>query len=192
MMALLGYVDAASLADELERSRRSGGGYITRCPSHDDGTASLSIHDGKKGTVLNCHAGCSAKQICQDIGIRMAQLFEDYSEGGQPTTEVDMLLRQMVERTQPPKLRQDRYSILNIVDLAFKGTVEDSIAMYLYNTDDYLETEFEQAWKQWGITADVVVRPYMERYLKSSGQDWFEVRDEAMKALRAAYKEEIS
>lgn len=190
-MALLGYVDAASLADELERSRRSGGGYITRCPSHDDSTASLSIHDGKKGTVLNCHAGCSAKQICQDIGIRMAQLFEDYSEGGQPTTEVDMLLRQMVERTQPPKLRQDWYTIGNIVDLAFKGTVEDAVAMYVY-ANDYLETEFEQAWKQWGITADVVVFPYMERYWRASGRDWHEIRDEAMAALRAAYKEEIS
>jgi hypothetical protein len=39
--------------------RKVGGGWIARCPAHDDREPSLSIRDGDNGVVLvHCHAGC--------------------------------------------------------------------------------------------------------------------------------------
>ena len=42
---------------KLEKARRSGNGWVTCCPAHDDKNASLSLTDGADGKVLaKCHA----------------------------------------------------------------------------------------------------------------------------------------
>jgi hypothetical protein len=39
--------------------RKAGGGWMARCPAHDDRESSLSIRDADDGKVLiRCHAGC--------------------------------------------------------------------------------------------------------------------------------------
>jgi putative DNA primase/helicase len=44
--------------------RKAGGGWMARCPAHDDRTPSLSIHDAGDGKVLvRCHAGCVQEQV---------------------------------------------------------------------------------------------------------------------------------
>src|SRR5215211_4715023 len=44
--------------------RKTGSGWIAHCPCHDDRTASLSIGQGRDGTILICcHAGCDPKQV---------------------------------------------------------------------------------------------------------------------------------
>ena len=54
-------------ADTLAKAlggRRAGGGWMARCPAHDDRDPSLSIRDGANGQVLvRCHAGCSQRQV---------------------------------------------------------------------------------------------------------------------------------
>jgi hypothetical protein len=41
---------------------------MTRCPAHDDGTASLKIDDGENGTTLvHCHAGCSQEAVIAEL-----------------------------------------------------------------------------------------------------------------------------
>ena len=48
----------------LERVKRSGKGWMARCPAHEDKTASLSIGEGDDSRVLlRCFAGCSAEEI---------------------------------------------------------------------------------------------------------------------------------
>ena len=38
--------------------RKAGGGWMARCPAHDDRAPSLSIRDADDGKVLvHCHAG---------------------------------------------------------------------------------------------------------------------------------------
>jgi 5S rRNA maturation endonuclease (ribonuclease M5) len=51
------------------------GGWIARCPAHDDKNPSLSIsvRDGK--ILLFCHAGCKTTAICQAARIELSQLF---------------------------------------------------------------------------------------------------------------------
>lgn len=58
-------------------ARRSGAEWVVACPSHADNRPSLSIREGDDGRVLLvCRsAGCSAKSICNAIGIEMKDLF---------------------------------------------------------------------------------------------------------------------
>lgn len=56
------------------------GGFIARCPAHDDSTPSLSISAGDKGVLVYCHAGCSPEEICAAKGIKEADLFYDVKQ----------------------------------------------------------------------------------------------------------------
>lgn len=56
--------------------RQSGGGFIARCPAHDDQRQSLSVNEGDDGRVLvKCHAGCSVERIVGALGLTTADLF---------------------------------------------------------------------------------------------------------------------
>jgi len=44
--------------------RKTGGGWMARCPAHDDRTPSLSIRHGDGGKALvRCHAGCGQEHV---------------------------------------------------------------------------------------------------------------------------------
>lgn len=41
-------------------ARRTGKGWVARCPAHGDRSSSLSTAEGQDGRILlHCHAGCS-------------------------------------------------------------------------------------------------------------------------------------
>ena len=50
------------------------------CPAHNDNEASLTISNGKNGTVLYCHAGCSTENVLAAVGLTMKDLFDDGPE----------------------------------------------------------------------------------------------------------------
>jgi 5S rRNA maturation endonuclease (ribonuclease M5) len=59
----------------LDRIKKSGAGFMARCPAHDDGTASLSIATGKDHPVVfHCHAGCQPDDILGTLGLTWAEL----------------------------------------------------------------------------------------------------------------------
>jgi putative DNA primase/helicase len=61
---------------ERVHARRSGKGWIAKCPSHDDHTPSLSIDEGIGGcALLKCHAGCDADAVLSAIGLTKRDLF---------------------------------------------------------------------------------------------------------------------
>ncbi len=61
--------------DKLPGHRRSGKGWIARCPAHEDTKPSLSVAEGQDGRVLlTCHAGCSLGAICTAMGLKVADL----------------------------------------------------------------------------------------------------------------------
>lgn len=74
----------ARVVDALERfgirHRRSGTGFIACCPSHDDGSPSLSIRQGDKGVTLRCFAGCDKDAIVAALGMTWPELFDDYGD----------------------------------------------------------------------------------------------------------------
>lgn len=60
---------------KLEGIRKQAGGYMARCPAHDDGKASLSLTRGtEQPVVMNCHAGCERDAILAAIGLIWADI----------------------------------------------------------------------------------------------------------------------
>jgi putative DNA primase/helicase len=55
----------------LDKVRPSNGGFMARCPAHEDRSASLSVAPGRdQPVVLHCHTGiCRAKDIADAAGI---------------------------------------------------------------------------------------------------------------------------
>lgn len=65
------------LLDKLAGVKKTKSGWSARCPAHDDGTASLSIGEGRDGRVLlKCHAGCDHKKIVAALGLEERELFD--------------------------------------------------------------------------------------------------------------------
>jgi len=65
---------ASELAEKLH-ARRSGRGWIARCPSHKDRSPSLSIAAGEAGRVLlKCFAGCETSAVLAALGLRWADI----------------------------------------------------------------------------------------------------------------------
>jgi putative DNA primase/helicase len=58
--------------------RRSGEGYLARCPAHDDHSPSLSISEGDDGRILlHCWAGCETHEVVAALGLRWCDLFPE-------------------------------------------------------------------------------------------------------------------
>ena len=62
----------------LDGVRKVSGGWMARCPAHNDGTASLSVTEGERGRVLlNCHAGCTFDAVLSALDLPAASLMGD-------------------------------------------------------------------------------------------------------------------
>jgi len=103
---------ADSIARAL-KARRSGAGWMAKCPAHDDNNPSLSIRDADGKVLLHCHAGCGQRNVIEALkakGLwpehprnprRQIVMTYDY------TDESGNLLYQVV-RTQPKGFFQRR------------------------------------------------------------------------------------
>jgi putative DNA primase/helicase len=56
------HLSAAELARALG-GKRAGRDWMTKCPAHDERTASLSIREGNAGPLVHCFAGCSQRDV---------------------------------------------------------------------------------------------------------------------------------
>lgn len=64
------------LLARLEGVRKSGRGWVAKCPAHSDKTASLSICEGDNGTVLiHDFAGCTPHDVMTAVGLALGDLF---------------------------------------------------------------------------------------------------------------------
>lgn len=63
------------LLPKLDGIRKSGAGYMARCPAHEDSRASLSVGPGKdQPVVINCHVGCDPVDILAKLGLTWESL----------------------------------------------------------------------------------------------------------------------
>jgi hypothetical protein len=70
----------------LPDHRRSGAGWVTRCPGHDDRHASLSIGYGDRGGILiHCHAGCTTEAVVAAMSLTMSDLSPNWNGSGTGT-----------------------------------------------------------------------------------------------------------
>ena len=71
-----------TLLDRLDNVRTVSGGHTARCPAHDDRHNSLKVDQGNHGEALVfCHAGCATEAVVAAVGLRLADLFPDASQG---------------------------------------------------------------------------------------------------------------
>lgn len=90
---------AEDFSQRLEAVRKSGRGFISRCPAHEDRTPSLSIRDGERGVLLHCFSGCEKAAIVRALGLRMKDLFcESISDSRQTAQVAQLRERQRRER----------------------------------------------------------------------------------------------
>jgi transposase len=64
------------LLPKLSGVRKGGNGYVARCPSHDDKHQSLSLSESDGRILINCFAGCTAKEIANKLGLSFSDLFD--------------------------------------------------------------------------------------------------------------------
>jgi 5S rRNA maturation endonuclease (ribonuclease M5) len=68
--------------------KRVGGGWMARCPSHEDSTPSLSVSEGTtQPVVLNCHAGCEPRAILAALDLAWADVCAEREAPTQVKTE---------------------------------------------------------------------------------------------------------
>jgi hypothetical protein len=61
---------------ERLKAKRSGNGWIAKCPAHDDRKPSLCINEGSDGRALiKCQAGCSTDDVLAALGMTYRNLF---------------------------------------------------------------------------------------------------------------------
>ena len=64
--------------DGVKKLNSGSGGYIAKCPSHDDRSPSLSIRESDKGLVLlHCFAGCDTESVLSALGIKFSDLYPE-------------------------------------------------------------------------------------------------------------------
>lgn len=62
---------AETIAWQLGKAKKQGGGFMCRCPAHEDRNPSLYVADGENGgLILKCHAGCTYSAILAAIKAR--------------------------------------------------------------------------------------------------------------------------
>jgi hypothetical protein len=85
-------VNVEDVLSRLERVKRSGEGWMARCPAHDDRVASLKVDVGADERVLlRCHAGCTVEAVVAALGLELRDLFPAGGRG---------------DRLPPPEQRQ--------------------------------------------------------------------------------------
>lgn len=66
----------------LEGIKKSGAGFMARCPAHEDSTASLSVSAGKEQPVVfKCHAGCHTDEVIARLGLTWEDLSKPRERG---------------------------------------------------------------------------------------------------------------
>lgn len=76
-----------AVLEKLEGVRPNRGGWIARCPAHADRSPSLSIRESDEKILIHCFAGCTANDVCNSIGIRVADLFYGRQSSSPPVPE---------------------------------------------------------------------------------------------------------
>jgi putative DNA primase/helicase len=106
------------------------GGWVARCPAHEDRRASLSVSIADDGKVLlHCHAGCKPQDILNAIDLTMADLF--------PITSLSRGLRS-IERTYDYHDEQGRllYQAVRYKPKDFRQRRPDGKGGWVWRLDD--------------------------------------------------------
>ena len=113
----------------LESVRRSGDGWMARCPAHEDQTPSLAIGMGKEGQILLCcHAGCKTPAVLAPLGLTVADLRPDESAAGEKRKRAIAATYDYVDECDATLFEAVRYE-----PKAFRQRRPDGAGGYIWN-----------------------------------------------------------
>ena len=103
---------ATRLLTKFSTVKKTKSGWSARCPAHDDGTASLSISEGRDGRVLlHCHAGCDHKKIVEALDLEECDLFD-----------ADATPATATKKSTPSKPTSKAYATADAAEKAYERT----------------------------------------------------------------------
>ena len=100
------------LLAQLDGVRRSGSGWIARCPAHDDRSPSLSVREGNRGLLVKCWSGCAVAEIVDALGIEVRDLFYD-SRDARPHVRRETARHREIERERRAQDRRTRGALID-------------------------------------------------------------------------------
>jgi Protein of unknown function (DUF3987) len=68
-------MNTEEIVSRFQNPRKSGRGWIVRCPAHDDRKNSLSLTEADGKLLLRCQAGCDTKAVIDAVGLEWRDLF---------------------------------------------------------------------------------------------------------------------
>ena len=122
----------SDFVSRLQGVRKQGGGYVARCPAHDDSKPSMSVSAGTDGRILfHCHAGCTAEAIVGAMGLKMADVMPE-------------------RKAEPPPPKAQPRRVVATYDY------EDSEGRKVYRVTRYEPKDFRQAqWRDGRLVANM-------------------------------------
>lgn len=134
-------MELTDILGKLDKVKKSGKGYVSLCPAHQDKERSLSISSDDHAIVLHCFAGCPIESIVKSLDIQLADLFVDSKkkpeivqtydykdESGNPLFQVC--------RMQPKSFRQRHKNAKGEWDWSMKG-----VRRVLYHLPDIIRAD---------------------------------------------------
>jgi hypothetical protein len=125
-------VDTEGILNLLSSVRPLGNNrYIALCPAHEDHSRSFTLRQTEDGKLLiHCFAGCRPTDICQALGIRLADLYSTSRfQTPDPKAVRRRLAMQGLERWRQAELQRvgqelrGRDIIIRIIDRAVETGV---------------------------------------------------------------------
>lgn len=90
-------MDFNEFLSHFEGVRKSGGGYLAKCPAHNDHTPSLSVTRNGDKVLVHCHAGCDVEAVLGAVGLTKRDLFLGE---GKPVVKKEVVYRYVDERNE--------------------------------------------------------------------------------------------
>src|SRR5215217_1335759 len=88
---------------------KAGGGYMARCPAHDDKNPSLSLDVGENGgAIVHCFAGCEYAEIKAAAGLERSAPPEPPSRATRTTRTTVFKIRDAVGRHVADHVRKEK------------------------------------------------------------------------------------
>jgi hypothetical protein len=111
-------LNTEEILNRFQNPRKSGRGWIVRCPAHDDRKNSLSITEADGKFLLKCQAGCATESVIDAVGLQWRDLFS--GGNGKPQ---DAVIQQYVYTDEDgnPLYRVCRTASKNFFQERFEG-----------------------------------------------------------------------
>ncbi len=126
----------------LKGVRASASGWTACCPAHDDRNASLSVSEGRAGTVLvKCHAGCTIERVVAAVGLELRDLFPNGNGRPGPRRSLGRMVATYDYRDESGGLL---FQVCRFEPKTFLQRHPDPTApgRWIWNTDDVLRVPF--------------------------------------------------